>query len=64
MPNFAFAQLICPKHGGVEISEDQYRSGLNNKPNERWKCPICGSDSAFDDKAWDELHPFDDDERA
>ena len=52
----AYAGIICPFHGAVDISKENYIQQMMD-PHSRWKCPICRSISEFDDDRYEELNP-------
>lgn len=47
--------IICPKHGQVFLSPQEYIRQLD-QPDSRWTCPVCGNDDPvqFDDSNYDE----------
>ena len=54
--SYAYAGVICPHHGSIDISRENYDKQMSN-PHIRWKCPICGAISEFDDDRYEELNP-------
>lgn len=40
--------IICPVHGRVSLSEEEYTRQLSN-PDVLWRCHVCGSIADFDD---------------
>lgn len=48
MPDSPFA-VICPDHGQVFLTEDEYIEQLTNA-DERWYCPLCFILAEFDDE--------------
>ena len=57
----AYAGIICPHHGEVDIDYNEYVAQMSN-PWARWKCPICGQVSGFNDVRFEELNYPEDDE--
>lgn len=51
----AYAGVICPHHGTVDIDKTEYIRQMNN-PNSRWKCPKCGTVSEFNDERYEEIN--------
>lgn len=49
------AQVTCPEHGKVTLTEQQYHEQLMNA-GARWKCPECGRPADFDQHHWERLH--------
>lgn len=51
----AYAGVICPAHGKVDLTYENYMRQLYN-PWVFWKCPICEAYSEFDDDRYEELN--------
>lgn len=51
-----YAGLVCPQHGEVDIDRSEYMKQMTN-PWARWKCPLCGIISEFNDDRYEELNP-------
>lgn len=49
MPKYA---VICHEHGVTPISQQNYDEQMSN-PFARWKCPLCGRISEFDDETFE-----------
>lgn len=55
--------VICPHHGRVYLTEEEYRAQLD-RPDEEWVCPVmvtdgempgpCGLGAEFDDENYEE----------
>jgi predicted RNA-binding Zn-ribbon protein involved in translation (DUF1610 family) len=52
---FAYAGIICPSHGRVDIDYNNYRKQMRDASS-KWKCPKCGLISEFDEERYDEIH--------
>ena len=46
------AVVICPDHGQVVLPKSDYMYQLS-RPDSFWKCPLCGTTSAWDDDNYD-----------
>jgi len=46
--------IVCPNHGEVELTEEQYIAQLMN-PDALWKCPICNYPSDFDQDKYEDV---------
>lgn len=44
--------VICPMHGPVDIGAVEYVRQMN-RPNDRWRCPLCREISNFDDEKYE-----------
>lgn len=40
--------VICPVHGSVELTRDQYMAQLE-RPDSLWRCPACGRAGQYDE---------------
>jgi predicted RNA-binding Zn-ribbon protein involved in translation (DUF1610 family) len=50
--------IICPVHDKVQIGRAEYDRQMDD-PWSRWKCPLCGVTSWFDDDTYEEWEPED-----
>ena len=51
--------VICPEHKHMVMSQEEYMAQMY-KPNELWKCPICGQTAYWSDddyEAWCDMNP-------
>lgn len=46
------ASIICPIHGHVNLTEDDYNAQIA-RHDDFWKCPICVNTSGWDDDNYD-----------
>lgn len=53
-PMKPYAGVVCPQHGDVDITEEEYEKQLD-RPNQRWRCPLCGEESHFNDERFEQL---------
>lgn len=44
--------VFCPVHGRVYLTFPQYDAQLS-KPDDLWRCPICGATSQWDDDTYE-----------
>lgn len=47
--------IICRDHGHQGISDQEYRRQLD-RPDDLWKCPICGQAATWDDDRYEVHH--------
>jgi len=46
----------CREHGKVYMTFAEYENAMA-RPNERWKCPVCGALASFDDDQYEFWNP-------
>lgn len=58
-----FAQLVCPEHGDVPLTREQYDFQMD-RPDARWSCTkvldngdVCGKVCNFDDDYFEAKNP-------
>lgn len=51
-----YAQVKCPDHGDVGLTEQQYVDQMKELPNHPFECPICHQPAVFDEQYWQEQH--------
>ena len=42
------ARVICLNHGRQSLTERQYDAAMD-RPDDPWKCPVCGNPAEWDD---------------
>ena len=61
LPVSAYAGIICPHHGEVDIDYNEYIKQMSD-PWARWKCPKCGAASEFNEARYEEINFTEDDQ--
>lgn len=41
-------QVICPKHGAMGLTDEEYSRQLS-RPDDFWSCPMCHRTAMWDD---------------
>lgn len=54
--------VVCPRHGQVFLTRPLYLAQLD-RPDEGWRCPMCGVPADWDDDNYEQsLDPSDSEE--
>lgn len=52
--------VVCPTHGKVVLTEEQYNAQMD-RPDNRWYCPICTQEAYWDDDHHDDYYDREED---